>query len=93
VSTKTATAAEIESALTPAQHAAFIKVLGTGDKTVICPILGGLPVGYRSDREIDILKITRARVCLARHPAGSKLAQIYAAQVAGIASAYQKGSI
>lgn len=61
--------------------------------TVIDPVLGDIPVMYRTDREIDVLRIARARACLARVPAGSKLAKIYAAQVAGIASGYPAGSI
>jgi hypothetical protein len=63
------------------------------NKTVTDPVLGEIPVKPRSDREIDVLRIARARACLARAPVGSKLASIYAAQVAGIASAYPKGTI
>jgi hypothetical protein len=62
-------------------------------KTVNDPILGMIPVVYRTDLEIDALRLARARACLARAPAGSKLAEVYAAQAAGIESGYQKGSI
>jgi len=61
--------------------------------TMHCPILGAIPVVYRTDREVDVLRIARARACLARAPVGSKLASIYAAQVAGIASGYPAGTI
>jgi len=65
----------------------------SASNTTHCPILGAIPVVYRTDREIDVLRIARARACLARAPADSKLAKIYAAQVAGIASAYPPGTI
>ncbi len=93
MSTKTATPAEIKAALTPIQHAMFISALGTGDKTVRCPILGDIPAMYRSDRECDVLKITRARVCLSRQQPGSPLVRVYTVQVNGIASGYPAGSI
>ena len=62
-------------------------------KTITDRILGDVPALYRSDREIDVLRIARARALLAAAPPGSKLAQVYAAQVNVIASGYAKGSI
>lgn len=62
-------------------------------KTVTDPVLGNIAVARRSDRQVDELRIARARALLARAPKGSKLAALYAEQVNGIASGYAPGTI
>ena len=75
---------------TPAVRVIFVL---TETAAVHDSILGSIPVMYRTDREIDVLRIARARALLARAPVGSKLAAIYAASVAGIAYGYPAGTI